>query len=229
MMSDRWRRRQTSGLTSIAVVAVLSGLAGCSSSSGTTDAPSSTAATAATAESSPSTGDAPDTLASSTVEASTVASAPVGPVTNTGCLTNGTMSGPFEEKVVDAITQVNTQNAGENAPDAYYATSWGKNTIGYFAFGGKATIVVNGDGSWSGQSGADGGKIEVAPDGTSATVQVTLEGSDATGQRAKPLTLNLITKCGVVLPVTVPPAPVNTKQNVTVSIVEDTTPAKTPS
>lgn len=131
------------------------------------------------------------------------------------------MSGPFEENVVDAITRVNTQNAGENAPDAYYATSWGKNTIGYFVFGSKATVVVNGDGSWSGESGTDTGQIEVASDGTKAVVKVTIEGSDATGQRAKPLTLDLVTRCGVEIPTTVVPSPVNTKQNVTVSIVEE--------
>lgn len=228
-MSVSWRRRQISGSIGVVTIVLLVGLAGCKSSSGSTDAAPSTAdstpSVAPPLDSSAST--AAPTTASTDTPSSVVL--PAVPVARTGCLTNGTMSGPFEEKVVDAITQVNTQNVGENAPDAYYATSWGKNTIGYFAFGRKATVVVNGDGSWSGQSGADGGTIKVAPDGASATVQVTLEGSDATGQRAKPLTLNLITKCGVLLPVTIPPAPVNTKQNVTVSIVEETIPSSTPS
>jgi hypothetical protein len=226
-MSDRRRRRPLSGSLGFATMVLVVGLAGCKSSSGT-DAPTTAEATAPLAPTLDSAAQTTLVPTSASGEPSSVV-LPAVPVNKIGCLTNGTMSGPFEEKVVDAITQVNTQNAGENAPDAYYATTWGKNTIGYFAFGRKATIVVNGDGSWSGQSGADGGKIEVAPDGTSATVQVTLEGSDATGQRAKPLTLNLITKCGVTLPSTVPPAPVNTKQNVTVSSTMETVPSSTPS
>lgn len=144
-----------------------------------------------------------------------------------GCVTNGKLSGAFELEVKDAITQVNTQNVGENAPDAYYSTYAGKNTIGYFAFGKKATVVVNGDGSWTGETGGEG-TIEVASDGTSATVSATLEGSDSTGQRAKPLTVDLVTKCGVTLPTTLPPKPVDTKQNFTEKIVEETLPT-TPS
>ena len=146
-----------------------------------------------------------------------------------GCLTNGSLSGAFEEKAVDVLTQVNTRNEGANAPDAYYSTKIGKNSIGYFVFGKKATVVVNGDGSWSGESGTDAGTIDIAADGTSATVKATIEGSDANGQRAKPLTVDLVTKCGVPLPTTIAPVPVDTKQNVTEVIVEQTDALTTPS
>ncbi len=146
-----------------------------------------------------------------------------------GCLTNGSLSGAFEEKAVDVLTEVNTRNEGENAPDAYYATKVGKNSIGYFVFGKKATVVVNGDGSWSGESGTDAGTIDIAADGTRATVKATFEGSDAKGQRAKPLTVDLVTTCGVPLPTTIAPTPVNTKQNVSEIIVEQTEAATTPS
>lgn len=146
-----------------------------------------------------------------------------------GCLTSGSLSGAFEEKAVDVLTEVNTSNAGENAPDAYYATRIGKNAVGYFVFGKKVTLVVNGDGSWSGESGTDVGTIDVAADGSGATVKATIEGSDATGQRAKPLTVDLVTTCGVALPTTIAPAPVNTTQNVTEVIVEESDPATTPS
>ena len=168
-----------------------------------------------------------------TVAAAPLPGSPGAGIGVTGCVTNGSLSGAFEEKAVDVLTQVNTLNEGENAPDAYYSTRIGKNTIGYFVFGKKATIVVNGDGSWSGESGTDAGIIEIAADGTSATVKATIEGSDANGQRAKPLTVDLVTKCGVALPTTIAPTPVNTKQNVTEVIVEQTdaptTPASTPS
>ena len=130
---------------------------------------------------------------------------------------------------MDVLTEVNTRNVGENAPDAYYATKIGKNTIGYFVFGKKATVVVNGDGSWSGESGTDAGTIDIAADGTSAIVKATIEGSDAMGQRAKPLTVDLVTKCGVPLPTTIAPVPANTKQNVTETIVEQTEAPTTPS
>ena len=194
-------------------------LSACSSSSGSTEAVDTSVTTSAASTEVPA---IVSTVAGSTANGPVVAppvSVETGP--SLGCLTNGTMSGPFKEKVVDAITRVNTQNAGENAPDAYYATSWGKNTIGYFVFGSKATVVVNGDGSWSGESGSDVGQIDIASDGTKAVVNVTIEGSDAMGQRAKPLTLDLVTRCGVELPTTIAPVPVNTKQNVTVSIVEE--------
>ncbi len=145
---------------------------------------------------------------------------PTGPVI--GCLTNGSITGAFEVKLVDSITQVNTKNVGENAPDAYYATSAGKNTVGYFVFGNKSTVVVNGDGSWTGESGADSGSMKIAADGSGAIVKATIEGSDVNGQRAKPLTLDLVTKCGVELPSTVPPTPADTKQKFTETVVEDT-------
>ena len=141
----------------------------------------------------------------------------------------GALSGAFEEKAVNVLTEVNTRNEGENAPDAYYSTKIGKNSIGYFVFGKKATVVVNGDGSWSAESGTDDGTIDIAADGTSATVKATIEGSDANGQRAKPLTIDLVTKCGLTLPTTIAPTPVNTKQNVTEVIVEQTDARTTPS
>ena len=173
----------------------------------------------------------PQTL--TTIAAPSLPGTPAAGLASTGCVTNGSLSGAFEEKAVNVLTEVNTRNEGENAPDAYYSTRVGKNSIGYFVFGKKATVVVNGDGSWSGESGTDAGTINIAADGTSATVKATIEGSDANGQRAKPLTVDLVTKCGVVLPTTIAPTPVNTKQNVTEIIVEQTdapsTPASTPS
>ena len=166
---------------------------------------------------------------STTIAAAPLPAVPGPDFGGIGCLTNGSLSGAFEEKAVDVLTQVNTRNEGENAPDAYYSTRIGKNSIGYFVFGKKATIVVNGDGSWSGESGKDSGTIDIAADGTRATVKATLEGSDVNGQRAKPLTVDLVTKCGVPLPTTIAPVPVNTKQNVTETIVEQTDAPTTPS
>ena len=199
------------------LAAVSLALVGCSGgSSDTTSAASDSAATTVQGTAFPSTDPTAPTVA--VVQ-------PTAPAL--GCVTNGKLSGAFDLEVKDAITQVNTQNVGENAPDAYYSTFAGKNTIGYFAFGNKATVVVNGDGSWIGESGGEG-TIEVAADGTAATVSATLEGSDPTGQRAKPLTVDLVTKCGVTLPTTIPPVPVDTKQNFTEKIVEETLPT-TPS
>lgn len=203
-------------------------VAGCTSSSNSADssvgAPPSSS-DSAVVSSDPST----SADASSSSAGPSVASPPAISVPTIGCLTSGSLSGPFEEKVVDVLTEVNTRNVGENAPDAYYATRIGKNTVGYFVFGKKVTLVVNGDGSWSGESGTDVGTIDVAGDGTGATVKATIEGSDATGQRAKPLTVDLVTTCGVELPTTVPPAPVDTKQDVSEVIVEQSDPATTPS
>ncbi len=170
-----------------------------------------------------------DPQPSTTIAAAPLPGVPGPDFGGIGCLTNGSLSGAFEEKAVDVLTQVNTRNEGENAPDAYYSTKIGKNSIGYFVFGKKATVVVNGDGSWSGESGTDAGTIDIAADGTSATVKATMEGSDANGQRAKPLTVDLVTKCGVPLPATTAPVPVNTKQNVTEVIVEQTDAPTTPS
>ncbi len=198
-------------------------LAGCTSSADSTDSPAASSDVAAVA-SDPST----SSSASTSVAQSSIAAPPVPSAVKIGCLTSGSLSGPFEETAVDVLTEVNTSNAGENAPDAYYATRIGKNTVGYFVFGKKVTLVVNGDGSWSGESGTDVGTIDVAADGSGATVKATIEGSDATGQRAKPLTVDLVTTCGLTLPTTIAPAPANTKQNVTEVIVEETTPA-TPS
>ena len=173
----------------------------------------------------PGAGSTDGSIASSPSLPSVSLPAPVGQ--SLGCLTNGTLSGAFELTLVDAVTQVNTQNVGENAPDAYYATSADKNTIAYFVFGKKSTVVVNGDGSWTGESGTDGGSMQIAADGTGATVKATIEGSDVNGQRAKPLTLDLVTRCGVLLPSAVAPVPVNTAQKFTEKIVED--PSTTPS
>lgn len=207
-------------------VSLLLAVSGCSSSSDGNDA---TDAATTVAESSAAPVDSAPSTQASTAPGPPVVALPQPPAPSVGCLTSGTLSGAFDEKVTDVITEVNTANAGENAPDAYYATRVGKNTIGYFVFGKKATVVVNGDGSWSGESGTDAGVIEVAADGTKATVKATIEGSDANGQRAKPLTVDLVTRCGVTLPTTIAPAPVNTKQNVTEVVVEQTDPATTPS
>ena len=131
------------------------GLLGCSSG-GSSDSASGPANSVSTGQ----TTDAAATPVASPTQGSIASSSPLptvpGPVGQSlGCLTNGTLSGAFDIKVVDAVTRVNTQNVGENAPDAYYATSADKNTIAYFVFGKKSTVVVNGDGSWTGESGTD--------------------------------------------------------------------------
>ncbi len=196
-------------------------VAGCTGSSDSSDSTSSSSSSG-----SESTVAIPDPQAVTTI----AGPLPPGPGAGViGCLTNGSLSGAFEEKAVDVLTVVNTRNEGENAPDAYYATKIGKNSIGYFVFGKRATVVVNGDGSWSGESGTDTGTIDIAADGTSATVKATIEGSDANGQRAKPLTVDLVTKCGVPLPSTIAPVPVDTKQDVKEVIVEQTDAPTTPS
>lgn len=205
-------------------------LVGCTSSADSTDSADPTKTDATSAEVSAVVSDPSSTAAASTaLPESTGASGPLPSIATLGCLTSGSLSGAFEEKALDVRTEVNTSNVGENAPDAYYATRIGKNTVGYFVFGKKVTLVVNGDGSWSGESGTDVGTIDVAADGSGATVKATIEGSDANGQRAEPLTVDLVTRCGVALPTTIAPAPVNTKQNVTEIIVEATDPATTPS
>lgn len=203
------------------------GLLGCSSG-GSSDSASGPANSVSTGQ----TTDAAATPVASPTQGSIASSSPLptvpGPVGQSlGCLTNGTLSGAFDIKVVDAVTRVNTQNVGENAPDAYYATSADKNTIAYFVFGKKSTVVVNGDGSWTGESGTDGGSIQIAADGSGAVVKATIEGSDVNGQRAKPLTVDLVTKCGVKIPVPVPVLPANTAQKFTEKIVDEssTTPS----
>ncbi len=210
----------------MAVALFLAGCTGSSDSSDTTVPPSSLSETSETSESITVATEAPPSV---TVTTPPVVGVPGAGFAVIGCLTNGSLSGAFEEKAVDVLTEVNTRNEGENAPDAYYSTKIGKNSIGYFVFGKKATIVVNGDGSWSGESGTDAGTIDIAADGTRATVKATIEGSDANGQRAKPLTVELVTTCGVPLPTTIAPTPVNTKQSVTEVIVEETDPSTTPS
>lgn len=231
-----WQAPVCVGLIGVVGVVGLSAvLAGCSggskgsSGSGASDSVGLVATTVLagdpTPPAAPSPSDGSSTAAS--VVTTPLPALPSGP--KIGCLTNGSLSGAIDLKLVDSITQVNTQNVGENAPDAYYATVAGKNTIGYFVFGKKATVVVNGDGSWTGQSGGENGAITIAADGTGATVKATIEGSDVNGLRAKPLTLDLVTKCGVELPVVAVPQPVDTKQDFTEKIVEETDLSKTPS
>ena len=238
-MLDARRRLRPNRLSvvpiALAAATVTVILAGCSGGSKSTDAPAVDSASITTGPpvdtsiSSVSVS-AGDTGVATSAPTSVVQAPPISVGPRIGCLTNGSISGAIDEKVVDGVTQVNTQNLGENAPDAYYATTVGKNTVGYFVFGKKTTVVVNGDGSWTGQSGADSGAIAIAADGTGGMVKATIEGSDVNGLRAKPLTLDLVTKCGVELPVVVAPtAPPDTKQKFTEKIVEETDLSKTPS
>lgn len=218
----------SAGLVSLALcsalcVGLVTGCSGGDSNPGTGPTAPPSAAPSSAAPSSDESSTAAAEVTQGSVPATTLlptVALPTGPVI--GCLTNGSITGAFEVRLVDSITQVNTKNVGENAPDAYYATSAGKNTVGYFVFGNKSTVVVNGDGSWTGESGADSGSMEIAADGSGAIVKATIEGSDVNGQRAKPLTLDLVTKCGVELPTTVPPTPADTKQKFTETVVEDT-------
>ena len=207
-----------SAVYSILCVGLVAGCSGGDSKPGT--GPTTTASAApSTDESSTAPAEVPQGSVSPTTLLPAVA-LPPGPFI--GCVTNGSLSGAFDLTVVDAITQVNTQNVGENAPDAYYATSAGKNTVGYFVFGKKSTVVVNGDGTWTGESGGDSGSMTIAADGSGAVVKTTIDGSDVNGQRAKPLTVDLVTKCGVPLPTTIAPAPADTTQKFTEKVVDDT-------